>query len=521
MHASISAALPLLLVSAYALLFISWTFSDPPGAPPDEGSHYIRALGVGRGQIVLKKRPYGNKPALLSQVTDIDPMALKGAWRAFRQTRLVSVPGNLSPQIFYCRGEPFKVDCPSKPILPPKPLELETQMGTSQPFSYALPGVFMRLAKTPLQAFILGRLATVLTSIGFIFAAVWALWDKKCRGLSLIGLVVAITPMVVFVGSSVSSSGTEILAGVCFAACLIRLSRDEDPPKWLWPALAMSGGLLGATRDMGPVWLGLDLLAFLTLRGLSRAREIFKSHRRPAIAVMSVVGICIAANLVWQLKVEPHPPLSGSALSHAFQIKWDSIREAGRHAIGVFGPLDTTLPGGAYLVWSLMTVSLMTVALLVARKRERWLLLAGALLMAVFTVVVDTLERTVGFGVQGRHILPFVVAVPLLAGEIIRGNRDALNGLGTRLSLWFCLAAAAVQFVGWHTIGRRYSVGPQGQTNFWSMKAPYWSPLAGWTAWLFVAAVATALLAAFGYFSSSPITSPEITEAPAVTEAKT
>src|SRR4051794_37481963 len=49
-----SGALPLaalMLVLSYALFLAAWLVTDPPGAPPDEPVHYIKAVAAGHGQL--------------------------------------------------------------------------------------------------------------------------------------------------------------------------------------------------------------------------------------------------------------------------------------------------------------------------------------------------------------------------------------------------------------------------------------------------------------------------------------
>src|SRR5262245_27423996 len=53
---------PALLVAAYGMLITAWIVGNPPGAVPDEWSHYLRAVSIGHGQLV--GRPPGPQGAL-------------------------------------------------------------------------------------------------------------------------------------------------------------------------------------------------------------------------------------------------------------------------------------------------------------------------------------------------------------------------------------------------------------------------------------------------------------------------
>ena len=54
--------LPWLVFLSYALLMASWIVGNPPYGGPDEWSHYLRAVGLGHGQLL--GTPSGREGAL-------------------------------------------------------------------------------------------------------------------------------------------------------------------------------------------------------------------------------------------------------------------------------------------------------------------------------------------------------------------------------------------------------------------------------------------------------------------------
>ena len=46
------AAPVILLAAGLSLLVLAWVFGNPPGAAPDESSHYVRALGAGAVELI-------------------------------------------------------------------------------------------------------------------------------------------------------------------------------------------------------------------------------------------------------------------------------------------------------------------------------------------------------------------------------------------------------------------------------------------------------------------------------------
>lgn len=477
------------LIAAYSLLFFAWALSNPPAVAADEIAHYLRAAGVARGQWILPEPP----PLTREERAELEG----GEIRARTQTRVVTLPVSMSPEGLNCRTEPFAIKCPG-PFTEPggEAAEFQTNMGTTQPFSYVVPGFGTLFSDRVVPSMLSGRLAVAVLSTLLLAAAALALWQRGRASLSVIGLLAGMTPMVTSVGGSLTVSGPEVVAGVSFFACLLRLAREDPPPRWLWVALAVAGFTLAATRDLGPFFLGMQLLMFLGLLGLRPAVRKFRSNLKPALASSAVIAFGLLLNGWWQMAHEPHPSTSLDVLSEFYDPSWGNLREIGRHSIGVFGPLDTTLNTGVYFGWSFLLVSLATLAFLVGTRRHRLLLALSVFFGVVSILSVETVQRSVGFGAQGRQLLPILVAMPLLSGEVIYLNREKLSPMRPRLVRWFGVTCGVLHGWAWYTVGRRYAVGPGGDNFFY--RDPYFVPPLGWLFWGFVVLFACGCLGAFG-----------------------
>ncbi len=95
---------------------------------------------------------------------------------------------------------------------------------------------------------------TLLASTALLLAALWLLWSPAGPRTSLLGFALAVSPMVVFVSSVLSPSGPEVAGAICFAAALLRLGRDGEPPRGVWVALAAGGVALAGSRALGPAF---------------------------------------------------------------------------------------------------------------------------------------------------------------------------------------------------------------------------------------------------------------------------
>ena len=104
------------------------------------------------------------------------------------------------------------------------------------------------------------------------------------------------------------------------------------------------------------------------------------------------------------------------------------------------------------------------------------------------------------FDVQGRHILPLAVMVPLLAGEILARRGDRLPvwlvGRDGRRGAWaFAALACGVglfQLFAWYWNAHRQGVGVLGKYRFFNRAECY--PPGGWQLWAVLVVLGAALL---------------------------
>jgi hypothetical protein len=366
---------------------------------------------------------------------------------------------------------------------PAVPTRLSTYVGNYQPLPYLLSGAFARRASTPDAAVRLGRLAMALATLLLLAAATFALWDPDVGLLWLAGLLVAVTPMVLFIGASLNSSALEISGAIAFCACLIRVARD--PGRVWWVLLAISGATLALARTSGPVWLALLATLALALR-----------PRRIAWPAVLVPVAAIVLNRIWEarhgggigLYFRSIPATIGRA-PHEW---WRSSSEL----IGKFGYLEYQLPV-LHVAWFALGFALIAVALYVSDRRGRLLVGALTAFALLFPMLVWLLVvRQSGYGMQGRYVLPVLVAVPLVAGEMLRRHPARVPGLAIAA---LPVAVGALQFIAWYLAARRSAVGVGGPLDF--LGSAEWTPPGGWGVWL-ACAIAGALL--IGASATSP-----------------
>jgi hypothetical protein len=488
--------LPGLLVAAWTVFAVAWIWSNPLGAAPDEPDHYIRALATG----------YGNLSGTAAPHAPDTQGALTGS-------RYFTIPAGMgkAPQ-FAC--DDFKPNtsaaCANQPGSPSQDTVAASNAGTYMPTAYLVPGALMRLASDPYTAMRLGRLGSALLSLSLLGVAAGLLWSRARSAFAFLGLLLAVTPMQIFLLTEVGPNGLEIAAAICFAAAVIRLARPEPLSAWHWLGFAYGGVLLGATRPLGPEWIGGGLLMFLLLAGPADLGR--RLRQRPLAAGGASVSVLAAAavNIWWQSRYPASAHVSVTTVWAAF---WDNVNQVPgffRQMIGDFGWLDTVLPEPIYLAWMVAVVALAVVALMVGTWRQRLLICAlGVGIVLLSGALSAYLSHVFGYGnaaqgVQGRYLMPMAIWFPLLCGEIVHLQRERFGTVDPRrLLLYLALLAAFVQFDAWYTNSRRYAVGANGPLNF--LRRTAWQPPAGWGTWVVLALIASGLLVLFGVVGLGPI----------------
>jgi predicted membrane protein DUF2142 len=490
-----------LIVLAYSLLIVSWVYANPPPAAPDELHHYLRAVAIGHGQLLGKP---GGREGALNIVGNSPPpgysqrdyqLALK--WVA-QNTRQVRVPPGLMPGWFRCsQANPYvSAGClnTSPPLQTPTDQFIAT--ATYQPLPYLLPALESRLSLSPDQLDRLMRLTKAFLCVVLLTVAAAAVLEPGTGMLPFVGLVVALSPMEVFLASSLNPSGLEIAGSIALAATLLRIARPADPPGWVWWALGGSGFVLALSRTPAPLWIVLDLAVFIGLVGLKPARDLFRRHRRSATFALGALAAGIILNRLWEALYGPTLTVDPTPISNSLAAGWRQLPGVLMQEVGQFDYLEFSLPSIAYTAWDAVVVALCSIAFVIGSRRERVVLAATlAVALALPVVLVASVMRFTGFGLQGRYVLPFAVVVPLVAGEILVRQWSRLVVLGAqRMFVPFAVAIAGLQLVGWWANAHRFAVGLGGPR--WFFPVAQWHPPGGWWPWFLVAVAGSLLLAA-------------------------
>jgi hypothetical protein len=450
-----------------AVLSGLWGIADPPFAGPDEPAHLKRAVALNHGELTgetpsrrVRQRLRDENAELVVRVPEVLASADPGcfAFKADASAACLRVAGSS------------------------RDVDTLTSAGRHPPAYYAVIGLTSFVYPPGSGTVYLMRLIGALMTGAFIATAMTALRRTAAPKLVATGLLVAITPMVLFVSSAVTPSVSEIAAALALWVCaLVLVSQTNDRvDKRLVTAVGISASVLALSRQLSPLWLVLIALSMFLFAAPGSIRRLARSSWARLWGV--VVAACALAQVGWVLVVKPlDATLLGreqvdAPTSEILRASFGATFSRYREMIGLFGWLDTPSPALTYLLWTVALAVLFIIAVLVATRRHVLLLLG----LVVATILVPVaLEipayRDVGAVFwQGRYTLPIAVGIPILAAMSIASTERGRQLVGTRFLCTIGVIVAVGSTLAFAQHLRRYTVGYNGDVWYWMR--PEWSP---------------------------------------------
>jgi Predicted membrane protein (DUF2142) len=514
-----------LLVAALGLLLVAWAIGNPAGAAPDEPAQLIRAMALATGD--LGEEPQYRQP----------PASFKEEW--FRTlTRSADVPARLVPDgqlpCFAFRpdvtadctqtGTPFALSADERLQLDPRSgspeliarldaveidgatvLRPTSYQGAYPPIPLIIPGLVARTAPSAATADLMARLATVFCCL-LILGIGWVLLldGDDLLGPRVVGGLVALTPMVLFVASTVSASGIEIAAAFTWVCGLLSISRTHCGMSGrMVVTLGAIGAVLMSARQFGPLWLLISIV-FMALFARRACLRLWSRQRRSVAVAGGLVAAGALFTVLWNLLVFPTPPPRQlpTSVRDRFGQGVRALGRLARELVGVFGWLDTTPPALIPLGWGVLACALVTISCLIGKRVDRLLLAALGAAVVTVALVGSWVAYGLQTGAQGRWILPVAVSIPTVAGEVV-SRRWRSTGLNTPSG---SVVTAAVLVAAGHLTciwanSRRYAVGTHGPLFFAGVSR--WHPPGGWLEVVIPAVLGGALIVAAGSAAAS------------------
>ncbi len=451
--------------AALLLLATVWAVSNPLMASPDEPAHTVKAASVVRGQL--------------------SPPDAEGG-------SLVQVPYfyNLVtayPVCYMFVPEDTGVCEPPATLPLDETVDAVTPAGRYNPLYYAIVGL-PTLAPPGDGVLYAMRLLSAALSTFFVALGLRSLAQTPSAAWAVPGAAAALTPMVVFLSSTVNPASVEITAAFALWCQLLTLLRHPDPSRTVsrmaW--IAVSTTFLVNARGLSLLYTAVIVVVALAVSRWQTVVEVLRTRGTwPSFGV--VVAACLAA-AGWV--VGTNSLGSGGTLAHpdlTFPVAAKStVLMTGTYVtnmIGQFGWTDTNLPTTVLLTFAAGAGVVVVLALAVGRWRERAALaLVAGLAFALPVLIHASQAQYLGLIWQGRYILPVAIGIPLLAGFVLAGRvgslppaaRTALARPGAAVASVVAAVLALVQLAAFAINLQRYVNGTDG--GWFTLAPDAWLP---------------------------------------------
>ncbi|MBX3287335.1 MAG: DUF2142 domain-containing protein [Actinobacteria bacterium] len=508
----------------------AWALATPPVTGPDEVEQARRAAAVVRGELIGARQP-GVPPLVVDvDVPDTYGEASVDHWRCFLGPLVdgspqvaMPLPPSTCPEISSSRAR----------------VTVQTVQYRGQPFFYAWVG--LGTFWPGVTGMYLMRLLSIVPVAALLASAARSLREGGRDRLAALGLVVAVTPMVLYLAASTNPSGLETAAAIAAWAAGVVLADPAVPTSRR--SLARFGlalVVLAAARGLGPLFAAAVLGGVAVVAGWRRTAEL--GRRRDVWAWGGVLAVAVALSGAWLAHLQAHyalPDRPGTGWTTAFgYLPWYL-----RQAVGVFGTNDSALHPLVAGVWVVVAAAVLAVGLVRIAGRARLVALAALVGGLAIQVTAEGLSvPPIGFFWQGRYALPLLVGAVLVAAaaprravpstatasapdeiEPVRHDAGAttpadLRHLATPAVALAAGALGAVHVVAFLTVLRRYtSRGPGSLGLADALFDPRWHPPVPPVLLLvaFVAATAGALVAVLGGVPRRPVGSGAVDATPA------
>jgi hypothetical protein len=401
----------------------------------------------------------------------------------------------------YMFKENVGAGCAPAPAQSARTARTTTHIGRYFPAYYLAVG-WPSLLTSSVVGIYLVQVASVVVGTAFLALAVASAQRWSSSPVLVPGITVAVTPMALFLTSSVNPSGLEVDSAVATwtAAVILVTEHLRAPPRGLMAVLAISGVAMVWTRPTALAW-PLVMAAVLLPAAWGRLRRGAPAGRA-LLVTCGAVGTAGAGAVLWAVLARSTGLLknfsvlpASSSYAHIFSFVVGSMPSLLLQGVGDFGWLDTPAPWFTVAAWGALCAGMVVVVVVTGNRRA----LVSVFLAALASVLVPVAllvaaAHSYGFAGQGRYFLAVWVSVPIVATGM--ACLDRRSGAARRLATIVAVLVASAQALAFYWALRRYILGIPGPLS-WSgnnaagTAAEWQPPLPGW--WLlgtFVAACA-------------------------------
>ena len=463
--------------AAIFVLTLVWSLMTPLFSGPDEPSNFVRSAAVVRGEWVGENVVPSPLKSYWTTTVDIDPQ-----FGAANNIPWCFAPFPDRPGCGSRLEETQVVDIPAW-----------TNMGRYPIVSFFISGVGTVFGTQDLSVraarLMMGLCCSLLLALSFAV--------MKNRASSSIGVLLSIVPGTVFLASTMNPSALEICAATLLWS-IMPVVIVADRTRFTALIFGLAGALLILTRAIGPVlYIAIVFLSYVATKHRRSLVSIAHQYRE----VLAIHGVAVLFAGWWYLKIYSYQ--TNNLLSEGIpSISLRSqIEQAVRHiptlldqAVGNFGWLDAPMPRIALLIICVLYGVVIAAGFVTISVRARVAMIALCFLIVFVVIVLDVNYYSMlrSFGAQGRHIVPLLVGLPIIAATSFAWKRK-----------WEVAAASVWGLVMvWAGLGalRRYTVGISGDNAMDMFVNRAWNPIMGfWPSVIMLISSTLAVVCLFPY----------------------
>jgi hypothetical protein len=389
----------------------AWIFALPPFRGSDEFDHAYRADAVAQGQWVAPPEQAANG---------------RGALLSVRPSIVGSASAMCDSYNYTGRDNCFAVN-----ELPDGRVRVASAASGNHPAFYWMIGTVGRLGQGEV-ALTLMRITTALTSTLLAGAAAWMLARFARSRWPLMGVALALTPVLVYSTAVAAPNGVEMAAGLAVWAGLLSLRRTDLQPRderVLLVVTIAAAIVLCTPRQLGPLWLLLSVASVGVLTGYRHWWSLLRRHSAISLGGTTMVVCAALANVAWVVSAGT---LSNQEMSQnllelpenrdvsIIGVSLEQLPLWLFQSIAAFPLRDESAPVVVYAAYLVAGIIVLAAAAIGSSTRGRLTLVAVTIASAAapFAITLATVAQT-GTIWQGRYTLPFSAGVLVLAGVLL------------------------------------------------------------------------------------------------------
>jgi hypothetical protein len=316
-----------------------------------------------------------------------------------------------------------------------------TPTSQTNPFYYAAVGLPLRWLPDETGIHLVRLLSACICSA----LMAWAIAIVR-RRTGRLAVLVAVTPGVMFLASSVNPIALEISAAILMWAAALALVRDPRAGNFEIHAFGVGAACVALARPLGYAWILTCLLVAVLI---SQRELLHRTVRSRLLRVWIVVaGAATYPSFGWMQSFVPTwiPGSAGGRTTTNDWVQSEFYYQVVRtqEIIGAFGWNDIASPSFVYGIYLLLYVLALGLMLAARSWRVAGVILGMSVLLVSVPAIMDfrALE-SVAFFWQGRYNLALAVSFPMLTAlawpairvrTSARDRRTAVVGLAVALS---------------------------------------------------------------------------------------